>query len=101
MTLKTNLKIGLGLMMLAGVPATASAQDAALYAYQTENFCPAGLQPITISGVICCGTPTRGESYSSMMQHPVKQKRVHKVRRAHAEYIPTQKGIPTSKGLGN
>ncbi len=25
-----------------------------------HNFCPAGLQPITMNGVICCGTPNAG-----------------------------------------
>ncbi|WP_206050296.1 hypothetical protein [Oceaniglobus ichthyenteri] len=100
MTFNSQLKLGLGLLMLAGLPATASAQDAALYAYPTENFCPAGLQPITISGVICCGVPTRAQSYAQMMQHPV-QRKVQKVRRVQREYIPTQKGIPTGKGLGD
>jgi hypothetical protein len=27
------------------------------------NHCPAGLQPITMGGVICCGTPTTSEPY--------------------------------------
>jgi len=100
MNMKTNLKLGLGLMMLVAAPVAASAQQANIYAYQTENFCPAGLQPITISGVICCGTPNQHVSYAQMMQHPAP-KRVHKVRRVHTAYIPTEKGIPTGKGLGN
>ncbi|MGR3637004.1 MAG: hypothetical protein ACU0BK_13920 [Shimia sp.] len=27
------------------------------------NHCPTGLQPITMGGVICCGTPTTSEAY--------------------------------------
>jgi hypothetical protein len=97
----THLKLGLSLMMLIAAPVAASAQDAKIYAYHTENFCPAGLQPITISGVICCGTPNQTVSYAQVMQHPVTRKKVHKVRRVHTEYIPTEKGLPTGKGLGN
>ncbi len=26
-------------------------------AYPTANFCPAGLSPVSIGGVICCGVP--------------------------------------------
>ncbi|SPF78068.1 hypothetical protein [Pseudoprimorskyibacter insulae] len=30
-----------------------------IYAYPTKaNYCPAGLQPVVVGGVICCGTPT-------------------------------------------
>lgn len=37
----------------------------------TANYCPSGLQPITINGVICCGTPNQSVSYQSMKAHPV------------------------------
>lgn len=29
----------------------------------SANYCPQGLQPITMGGVICCGTPTTSETY--------------------------------------
>ncbi|MCW9043669.1 MAG: hypothetical protein OQK05_10040 [Pseudopelagicola sp.] len=29
----------------------------------SANHCPNGLQPITMGGVICCGTPNTGETY--------------------------------------
>lgn len=29
----------------------------------SANYCPTGLQPITVGGVICCGTPNTGETY--------------------------------------
>ena len=27
------------------------------------NYCPSGLQPVTMGGVICCGNPATGEVY--------------------------------------
>lgn len=44
----------------------------------TANYCPSGLQPITIDGVICCGTPNQSVGYQAMKAHPV----VRKVRRS-------------------
>jgi hypothetical protein len=29
----------------------------------SANYCPTGLRPITMGGVICCGTPNTGETY--------------------------------------
>lgn len=29
----------------------------------SANYCPQGLQPITMGGVICCGEPTTSETY--------------------------------------
>lgn len=84
------------LTMLAA-PAFANGQQASLYAYPASaNYCPAGLQPIVLNGVICCGTPNTGVSYSSMMQHPAP--RVHRVRR-HVQ--PTYFDQPGIKGNGN
>jgi hypothetical protein len=31
-----------------------------VHAYKGPNLCPAGLQPVSIGGVICCGTPNAG-----------------------------------------
>ena len=55
-------------------PAT---NDMAIWAYPSKhNYCPAGLQPVMVGGVICCGTPTHhGNPYT----HPVKHKpKAHK-----------------------
>lgn len=30
-------------------------------AYHTKNYCPAGLAPIVMGGVVCCGTPATGK----------------------------------------
>ncbi|MEP2534022.1 hypothetical protein [Shimia sp.] len=29
----------------------------------SANYCPYGLQPVTMNGVVCCGTPTTSETY--------------------------------------
>lgn len=54
-------------------------QGAQLLAYGGPNNCPAGLQPVVLNGVICCGTPTGSMSYQQMMAHPMPRK----ARRAH------------------
>ena len=74
---------GLALVAALGLatimPQTASA-DAKIYPYKTsQNYCPTGLQPVSINGVICCGTPNQHVSYQSAMSHPVAKKKVHKV----------------------
>lgn len=50
-----------------------------------ENYCPEGLQPVSISGVICCGTPNQQMSYQHalMTGHP-KRARTHRVRSSRA-----------------
>lgn len=69
---------GLGLMGAMMLPAQVSA-EAKVYPYPSHaNYCPAGLQPVTISGVICCGTPNTHITYQQMMAHPAPRK--HKVR---------------------
>ncbi|MDF1853993.1 hypothetical protein [Pseudooceanicola sp.] len=70
---------GAGLACLALSAAPAMAMDAKLYPYQASaNYCPAGLQPIVLGGVICCGVPNQSVSYTSMKQHPVSQRRVYR-----------------------
>ncbi len=52
---------------LAAAPAMAwndnmtqpASNEIAVWAYPSQvNYCPAGLQPVRIGGVICCGQPT-------------------------------------------
>ncbi len=51
-----------------------------IYAYHTANYCPTGLQPITINGTTCCGVPNQDISYAQALSHPVSKKRhVHRV----------------------
>ena len=68
MRIKTVLTAGFGLMMMGAVPAMA--MDAKIYPYHGENFCPAGYQPITISGVVCCGLPNQSMSYQQVKMTP-------------------------------
>ncbi len=45
-----------------------------LYAVEnTENYCPAGLQPVTMNGVICCGTPNQPQTYQQVKRHPAQR----------------------------
>lgn len=65
----------LGLMTAA--PQTATAETK-IYPYKaSENYCPAGLRPVSINGVICCGQPNQHISYQSAMAHPVAKKKRH------------------------
>lgn len=69
--------------------AAGAAQASDLYPYPvTRNFCPAGLQPIQLGGVVCCGTPTTTRSYSSVMAHAATR-----VVRKPAPAIPLGKGM--------
>lgn len=77
---------GVGLMLATLMPGQAAA-DAKIYPYHASaNYCPAGLQPITISGVICCGTPNQHISYQQALAHPVKKR--HKVRHVRRSARP-------------
>ncbi len=78
MRLTTSFMAGLGLMTATLVPAQVAA-DAKIYPYPSSaNYCPAGLQPITISGVICCGVPNQSMTYEQVKAHPVQR---HKLAR--------------------
>ncbi|MGX0876137.1 hypothetical protein ACSSV4_000812 [Roseovarius sp. MBR-154] len=57
-------------LVLMSTPALAG--GVGIYAYESRaNFCPAGLQPVSLNGVICCGTPNQEQSYQQTMRHPV------------------------------
>lgn len=77
MRLTTAALTGAGMMLATLMPGQVAA-EAKIYAYQGANYCPAGLQPITISGVICCGTPNQSMSYQQALAHPVKKRHVKK-----------------------
>lgn len=56
-----------------------------ILAYGGPNYCPTGLQPVVLNGVICCGTPNGSMSYQQMMAHPMPRKaaRAHTHRKTH------------------
>ncbi|MGR3547547.1 MAG: hypothetical protein ACU0CB_08060 [Roseovarius sp.] len=63
-------------LALAALAAPAMAQSAKVYAYESKaNYCPAGLQPVTLNGVICCGQPNQTQTYQQVMRHPVAKVR--------------------------
>lgn len=65
------LSAGLGLLALA---APAAAMDAKTFPYPASaNYCPQGLQPIQMGGVICCGVPNQAVTYSQYQRHPVQR----------------------------
>ena len=94
----------LGLMTAA--PQTATAETK-IYPYKThENYCPTGLQPVSINGVICCGKSNQHISYQSAMAHPVAKKKRHVIHsathkpNAHAATAKSaQKAVPLTKAL--
>jgi len=61
---------------LVTLAAPALATDSiTIYPYASHaNYCPAGLQPVSVGGVICCGTPNTNISYQEVMRHPVKKR---------------------------
>ncbi|KIN71674.1 hypothetical protein [Sulfitobacter guttiformis] len=69
--------------LVTAMPHTAAAETK-IYPYaSSENYCPAGLQPVTINGVICCGQPNQRITYQSAMAHPVAKAKTHRVVRKH------------------
>jgi len=78
----------LGVLVLGAAPALAD--GARIYPYSTSaNYCPSGLQPISIDGVICCGTPNQSVSYQSMKAQPAARK----VRARRLAAAPTSRVI--------
>lgn len=59
-----------------------------VHSYNAPNFCPEGLQPVSMGGVICCGTPNTG----AYIDHGGTAKR-HRVSTPRA-YAPVgEKGV--------
>ena len=64
-----------------------------IYPYKTsENFCPAGLQPVTVSGSISCGVPNTKTSYQHALKHGSKKRRAHRVLSSTADCPIGEKG---------
>ena len=78
MRLTTAIAAAIGLLS-AGLAGQVSAEPK-LYAYPSSaNYCPAGLQPVTLGGAIGCGTPNQPMTYAEVKAHPV----VHRHRHPH------------------
>lgn len=53
-----------------------SSHEPRIYPVHTShNYCPAGLQPVTIDGTICCGRPNQHMSYQQVMAHAAAKHR--------------------------
>jgi len=77
-----------------GMAAPAVAQGPKIYAYESHaNYCPAGLQPVTINGAICCGTPNQSQSYQQALRHPVKHKKTYSTHRSARAYLDCPAGV--------
>ncbi|WP_420568131.1 hypothetical protein [Thalassovita sp.] len=64
-------KAMLASVLMMGAAGPALADGPAIYRYATTaNYCPGGLQPISINGVICCGTPNQSMSYQQATSAP-------------------------------
>lgn len=75
--------------------------DVKVYKYSSKkNYCPAGLQPVTISGAVSCGRPNQSKSYQQMMAQPkaVKRKTVRRVT-YHRSAVPICR--PGTKGCSD
>ncbi|MBP0483591.1 hypothetical protein [Sagittula salina] len=46
--------------MYMGDPTNNPNSNFLMHAYNAPNFCPAGLSPVLINGVVCCGQPNAG-----------------------------------------
>lgn len=88
MRVSTAMIAGLGMMGALCLPAQLSA-EVKIYPYpHSVNYCPAGLQPVTVHGVISCGTPNQTMTFQQVMKHPGK----HKRRWSRYSCIPGEKG---------
>lgn len=81
--MRAQFLLGLGLAALTAMPASALPR---IYAYATTaNYCPAGLQPISINGVVCCGQPNQSITYQQAMSHPVVRRQYRPARAPQAD----------------
>ncbi|WP_146590717.1 hypothetical protein [Puniceibacterium confluentis] len=60
----------------------------------SANYCPAGLQPVTVGGQICCGVPTAGAYINRAGGKRMQPTPVRKVYHAPRAYAPIgEKGV--------
>lgn len=67
-TLLAGASLALATPALADEMTKEAAVGPKVYAYASKaNYCPEGLQPVSLSGVICCGAPNQKLSYQQML----------------------------------
>lgn len=81
MRMKAVITAGAAFILSAGL---ATAEPRIYPVHTGENYCPTGLQPVSMDGTICCGVPNQKHSYQAVMSHPVKKRvksrAVHRVK---------------------
>jgi hypothetical protein len=73
-----SLAVGAALALFSTAPALAG--EANVYRYQaksSENYCPSGLQPVTVDGSFGCGVPNHAQTYQQAMRHPAQRGTQH------------------------
>lgn len=68
-----------------------------IYPYDgIANYCPAGQQPVSMNGVICCGVPNQSMSYQSVMRHGAGSKPMTTAKSSGVVCPEGQKGCYTN-----
>ncbi len=87
--MKTIFTTALAGAVLIAAPALAwndsqpASNDIAIWAYPSKtNYCPDGLQPVVVGGVICCGSPT----HTGYKEYNAPRRRAHKPKRTVVQY---------------
>ena len=65
-------------------PTQPTANGMLVYGYNTTNYCRAGLQPVVVGGVVCCGVANT----TNYQSHPAPRRKAHKP----ARYVSYGKG---------
>ena len=72
--------------LAAALIAAPALADPKVYVVENnENYCLAGLQPITMNGVISCGQPNQPQTYQQVKRHSLTRHDTHRAARTCAE----------------
>lgn len=65
-----------------------------VYSYRAgANYCPAGLEPVSIAGEVSCGTPNQPRTYQQMLAHPKPAPTRHRSARPKSYYQSSACGV--------
>lgn len=67
--------LGLAVACVSGTPGFATGTEPVkVYPYQaSQNFCPAGLQPVSVDGSTSCGIPDQKITYQQAQSHGTRK----------------------------
>lgn len=64
----TKAMCAAAVVTVLGAVAAGAQDQPKIYAYHSShNFCPTGLQPVTMNGEVCCGRPNQSMTYQQVM----------------------------------